>query len=360
MNVDESRTISLAAGSLARRPGRCERPSRWATGIGIAAVLFLSGALRCGGQSLFPALDNEGLLRTAASPAAFAEAAASVPLGYKTEDNAVSRTASEAANRKAAGMDPATGATVSTVASSSPVDSANADADAIEILPDAPEPQTAQDAQQGSRKPLVAASPKTVPVTTEKPVVSRYVKYVPAGAAAPQIHGREKLILGARDLYSVGNFAAMIFSAGWEQLTNGEPNYGTDRGAFGQRLGAAAIRETSQGILTDGVFSVMLHEDPRYFVLGPKYGLVHRTLYAITRPLVTRDSTNGHRTINGGLLLGYAGSAALTATYYPQSNRNFHDVASTFGGSIGGAALGFVVDEFYDQALELVHLKKKS
>jgi hypothetical protein len=230
-------------------------------------------------------------------------------------------------------------------ASSSAVESASTE------LPEEPQPQQA--------KPLVAASPKTVPVTTEKPVVGRYVKYIPADSAAPQIHGREKFILGARDLYSVGNFAAMFVSAGWEQMSNSEPNYGTDRGAFGERLGAAAIRETTEGIFTDGVFSVMLHEDPRYFVLGPQYGLIHRSLYAITRPLITRNSSNGHRTINVGLLLGYAASAALTNAYYPQSNRNFHDTMSTYGGSIGGAALGFAIDEFYDQALEAIHLKKK-
>ncbi|HEY5381361.1 MAG TPA: hypothetical protein VIJ65_03845 [Acidobacteriaceae bacterium] len=233
----------------------------------------------------------------------------------------------------------------------------------FEELPDAPLPQRSQDSQDsqdsGQRKPLVAASPKTVPTTTGKPVVGKYVKYIPADSAAPQIHGREKFILGARDLYSPGNFAAMFVSAGWEQMTNSEPNYGTDKGAFGERLGAAAIRETTEGIFTDGVFSVMLHEDPRYFVLGPRYGLVHRGLYAITRPLLTRDSSDGHRTINGGLLLGYAASAALTDTYYPQSNRNFHDTFSTYAGSIGGAALGFAIDEFSDQALEAIHLKKK-
>ncbi|HEX4154214.1 MAG TPA: hypothetical protein VHY48_01250 [Acidobacteriaceae bacterium] len=309
-------------------------------GAGAAAVLFLIGGLRCGAQSLFPALDNDGLLRAAASPAAFAEAAASAPL---LRSELAAGDANGAANAAASG---------------SPSSSSD---DMLSGLPDAPEPQNAQDSQQEpSQKPLVAASPKTVPVTTAKPVVGRYVKYIPADSAAPQIHGREKFILGARDLYSAGNFAAMLVSAGWEQLTNGSPNYGTDRGAFGERLGAAGIRETTEGIFTDGVFSVMLHEDPRYFVLGPEYGLVHRTLYAITRPLVTRNSSNGHKTINGGLLLGYAASTALTNAYYPQSNRNLRDNLSSYGGSIGGAALGFFVDEFYDQALEALHLKKKS
>jgi hypothetical protein len=221
-----------------------------------------------------------------------------------------------------------------------------------EVLPEEPRPQ-----DQGD-KPLVAAVPTTVPAKTSMPVAPLYSKYIPADMAAPQIHGREKLILGARDLYSLGNFGDMFVSAGWGQVWNGQPNYGTDRGAFGQRLGAAAIRETSEGILTDGVFSVMLHEDPRYFVLGPNFGFVHRTLYAVTRPLITRSSSDGHAMPNFALLLGYACAGALTNTYYPKSNRNFRDNISGYGESIGGSALGFAVDEFTSPLWKKLHLKK--
>jgi hypothetical protein len=276
-------------------------------------AVCMAAALPCRAQTTLPfqAFQGEQMLAAAERPEAFADAVRSRPLlkdATKTVDDA---------------------------------------------LPEAPTPQ------QADPKPLVAAKPTIVPVTTERPVVSRYSKYIPAGAAAPQIHGREKLILGARDLYSPGNFLDMVFSAGWGQLTNSQPNYGTNGDAFGKRVGAAAIRETSEGILTDGVFAVMLHEDPRYFVLGPKSGLMNRTLYAITRPLITRNSSDGHTTVNGAMLLGFAASAALTNTYYPKINRNFGDTARTFGGSLGGAAIGFSIDEFSGQVLEAVHLKKR-
>jgi hypothetical protein len=82
-------------------------------------------------------------------------------------------------------------------------------------------------------------------------------------------------------------------------------------------------------------------------------------LYAITRPLITKTDS-GKDTINGALLLGYASAAALSYTYYPSVNQNFRDTASTFGGSIGGAALGFVVSEFSSDVLQSLHLKKRS
>lgn len=189
-------------------------------------------------------------------------------------------------------------------------------------------------------------------------VAPRLTKYIPAGMTAQPITAHDKVLLGLRDLYSPLNFVAMVASAGYEHVVNGAPNYGTDRGAFGQRLGAAAIRESTQGLFTDTVFAPILHEDPRYFVQGSEHNVLYRTIYAGTRPLITRTD-HGHSTVNGALLAGYAASTALSYTYYPKINQNFNDMASAFGGSIGGAALGFVVSEFSDDLLRAVHLKKK-
>jgi hypothetical protein len=164
------------------------------------------------------------------------------------------------------------------------------------------------------------------------------------------------VLVGLGDLYSVENFAAIILSAGYEHVLNSEPNYGTDKGAFGERLGAAAIRETTQGVFSDMVFAPLFHEDNRYYQMGPAKNPVKRTLYAVTRPFITKTDA-GNSTVNGSLLAGYAAAAALTPAYYPQINRNFHDTASTFGSSIGGAALGFFVNEFSSDVLIALHLK---
>jgi hypothetical protein len=193
--------------------------------------------------------------------------------------------------------------------------------------------------------------------TTAGPVATIYTKYIPAGWAAQHITARDKMVIGIRDLYNPLNFAAIILTAGYEQALNGEPNYGVDRGAFGERLGAAGIRETTQGLFTDAVFAPILHEDPRYYVEGPQYGFFHRTIYAVTRPLITRTDS-GRSSVNGALLLGYAASSGLTYAYYPQINKNFADTAETFGGALGGAALGFFVSEFSTDVLVMLHLKK--
>lgn len=198
------------------------------------------------------------------------------------------------------------------------------------------------------------------PQTASKagPVAPKYTKYISAGFTAQPLTSHDKVILGARDLVSPFTIVGDIFSAGYAHVTNGEPNYGVDKGAFGERLGATAIRDASEGVFTDMVFSPLFHEDPRYYVEGPQYNLVHRTLYAVTRPLITR-SDSGKETVNAALLVGYASASALSYTYYPKINQNFKDTASTFGGSLAGAAIGFFVSEFSDDVLQALHLEKK-
>jgi hypothetical protein len=231
-----------------------------------------------------------------------------------------------------------------------PEDAAATFSGSAEGLPDAPSALAEGGGQQSQAMPP--------PRATHGPMVGQYTKYVPSGMSAPPLSQHDKFYLGLRDLYSPLNFIAMAASAGYSHLTNGEPNYGTDKGAFGERLGAAAIRESTQGFFTDSVFSPLLHEDPRYYIEGSQYNFFHRVVYAATRPLLSRTDS-GRSTINGALLLGYASSAALSYTYYPKINQNFHDTAATFGSSLGGAALGYVVSEFSDDVLRALHMHRK-
>jgi len=185
-----------------------------------------------------------------------------------------------------------------------------------------------------------------------------HMKYIPAGWTAQPITPHDKVLLGLKDLVSPLDALGMLTSAGYSFALKGEPNYGTDSGAFGETLGAAAIRETTEGIFTDTVFAPLLHEDPRYYVEGSKYGFFHRFAYAGTREIFTRTDA-GHSSVNGAMILGYAASSALSYTYYPKINKNFDDTAATMGGSLGGAAIGFLVSEFSDSVLQALHLEKK-
>jgi hypothetical protein len=178
------------------------------------------------------------------------------------------------------------------------------------------------------------------------------------GQIARPMTVHDKVVAGLKNSVSLFSVTGWFASAGWGQLTDGSPNYGTNSSAFGQRLGAAALRGTSSGLFSRVLFASIFHEDPRYYVMGRGHPFLKRVVYASTRPIITRTDS-GHSTPNFALFAGNAAGSALTVTYYPAMNTTFGEVAKTFGGSLGGSALGFVADEFIVDALVELHLKKK-
>lgn len=238
-------------------------------------------------------------------------------------------------------------------------------AEPVATLPDSP------GALASPAQPVFSSSLDTLPEAPEggaqsnkgtKPptgkVVGPYDKYIEPGEIAPKLTAHDKVVLGIKDAISPLSAAGWLISAGYEQATNGTPNYPQTGKGFAQRLGAAAARDASEGIFGDSILSPILHEDPRYYRMGPGHNFFKRATYSATRAIFVRTD-GGRQTINFGNLGGNLGGSALTQLYYPSVNRSFDEVAKTFGGSVGGSALGFLASEFFPDILQAVHLQKR-
>jgi hypothetical protein len=188
-------------------------------------------------------------------------------------------------------------------------------------------------------------------------IASRRDITIEPGQTAPPLSPHSKVVLGLRESFTLFSFIGWTASAEYSQLLNSSPNYGTDAGAYGERLGATSLRLISQNIIGHAVFDPVFHDDPRYYKMGSGHNIVARTFYAATRTLITK-SDDGRAHPNYSLLSGNLAGAALTNAYYPRVNRGFEQTAETFGNSLGGSAFGFVVTEFLDDALKLAHLQK--
>jgi hypothetical protein len=186
------------------------------------------------------------------------------------------------------------------------------------------------------------------------PEATRTQKYIKPGQIVPALTASDKALLGVKNAFTPFAASGWFASAGYSQVTNSSPNFGTDRGAFGQRLGAAAIRGSSENIFSDSVMANIFHEDPRYYQMGPAHNFFVRLVYSGTRPLLTRTDS-GRTTPNFAQLTGTMGGAALTNLYYPQGNRSVGQTMETFGGSVGGNALSDVVSEFYSSFIHMFH-----
>lgn len=196
------------------------------------------------------------------------------------------------------------------------------------------------------------------PAQVRQPVMaSRYDTFILPGQQAPSLRAKDKFWMGARDSISPFSIVGWFASAGFAHLVNGSPNYGTDTGAFGQRLGASVIRDATEDIFSTSIMANVFHEDPRYYKLGRGHSIGKRVVYAATRAIITRTDS-GRTTLNLALLSGNLAGSILTNAYYPPLNHGFNQTMQTFGSSVGGSALGFGVSEFLSDALIIVHLKK--
>jgi hypothetical protein len=223
-------------------------------------------------------------------------------------------------------------------------------------LPEAPSASS----QSPGKSPADPTAPAPVTVDSHFPFINLPLvpisdKCIEPGQPAPRLTAGGKIKVASEYAFSPFDAAGWFLSAGYSQIRNNPPNYGTDRGAFGQRLGAEALDDVSESFLGDALMSNLLHEDPRYYVLGQKRRFFERLFYASTRPLITKKD-DGASTPNFALLSGNLATAGLTNLYYPPINRGPIPTMKTFGTSVGGAALGDIGAEFYGDIVQLLHL----
>lgn len=231
-------------------------------------------------------------------------------------------------------------------------------------LPDAPTPiallSTAQqapppDAQQHTRPAPPQEEAGQLPVHrsyTASYRVSKWYGVIDPGVEVQKLTKHDKLMFWAHESITPTAWFPIVYSAGWGQLTNSDPKYGTDSAAFGERFGAAALRVTSFRFFCDSLFPVMTREDPRYF--RKAYGSIWaRGFYSASRVVITRSDA-GETTANYSSIAGHLSGSALTMTYYPAVSSNATVVFETFAWSIFGGAGGNVFLEFWPDVRDAV------
>jgi hypothetical protein len=222
-------------------------------------------------------------------------------------------------------------------------------------LPDAPTPQ----AQQTQAPPNGPVKPK--PLESLNPTANgtapRLAKYIEPGQQAQKLNGWQKIELSGWEQVQPYSVSTQILAAAWEHLLNGNPKYGSDKAGFGERIGAASIRQSSQAIFSDGLLPAVFHQDPRYYRKG-EGKIVDRVIYSATRVIIIRGDS-GKEQVNYSQIIGYAGASALTMTYYPAISATWHDTAEGYGISMVTAALGNQIHEFAPDLIALVRRKHK-
>lgn len=201
---------------------------------------------------------------------------------------------------------------------------------------------------------LPSPSPATVQdgPTPLKPA-RKYHRAVRPDEYALPLSAGGKLKLSILSRLTLGEAGATVIAAGFSQWRDSRPHFGTDSGAFGQRLGALAIKQTSQSFFTYGVFAAAFHDDPRYYILGDSKPIVRRAVTSALGIIIARKD-DGSRAINWPRFAGIAAATALTTAYYPAVDHGFGTESKAFTASLGTAVLNNEMHEFSGDLLHLL------
>ena len=140
----------------------------------------------------------------------------------------------------------------------------------LAALPDAPEPALAASSERSfagwqSQSPPAHAKPGAAsPIAHASREKRKWAQFVDPGEKVPPLYARDKWKFWLTQEFNWYSAAPEFISAGYGQLAD-TPDYGSDSGAFGEKLGAAFIRDATMRFFCGSMFPVMTHEDPRYY-----------------------------------------------------------------------------------------------
>jgi hypothetical protein len=216
-------------------------------------------------------------------------------------------------------------------------------------LPDAPRPAIELESSPAWSGQVIRAPgrPPAAPNPRARASLEarRWAQSVDPGETVPRLDARDKMEFWLHEELRPSAAVPAFVAAGYGQIFLNDPKYGSDSGAFGERLGAAALREASMRFFSSSLIPTFDGDDPRYF-RAASGSIWHRTAWAAEQAFVAqRDS--GRRAFNDSDIFGHLAAAALTPLYYPPKSRTAGVVMRVWGASIAGAAGNNLFLEFW-------------
>jgi hypothetical protein len=167
--------------------------------------------------------------------------------------------------------------------------------------------------------------------------------YVSYDQNAEPLTTKLKFELAAKVSFDPVTFFGVGIAASAEQAGN-HPNYPQGWKGFGERYGAVYTNGFTDIMIGGAILPSLLHQDPRYFYQGTGT-TKSRVLHALTTPFVTRGD-DGQRQPNYSTIGGDLGSAAISNSYYPASNRGVGLFLGNFFIATGQRAAANLAQEF--------------
>ena len=194
--------------------------------------------------------------------------------------------------------------------------------------------------------PAAAAEPVATPI--DKRIFGVLPNYRTASSdlEGSTITPKQKMTIAAKDSFDYPLVLVASAFAGLDQISNDDPSFGQGVKGYAHRLGAWYLDESMGNMMTEGIFPALLHQDPRYFRIGPAGGTIwHRATYAMTRVIIT-DKDGGRKQFNFSEWLGNASAVAISQAYHPD-NRTAVDATEFLFEQVATDAFSQVLKEFW-------------
>lgn len=168
------------------------------------------------------------------------------------------------------------------------------------------------------------------------------------------LSSREKFHVFVHHTYAPTTFISAAVSASFGEIRHNNMEYEAGLAGWGQRYGVELGTSETSVFFESFLFPTVLKQDPRYF-RAPTLPLMKRTLYSVTRVIITR-SDKGNETFNASRVLGSGVSEALSGLYVPGQRQGMRSIAGRAGFDLlSDAGLNLVREFWPDVRRKFLH-----
>jgi hypothetical protein len=212
------------------------------------------------------------------------------------------------------------------------------------LLPDAPQAQASSTASAQQTPP--AADAASGPKQTKRILfIIPNFRSVSADEKLPPTTTKEKFKITMQDSFDYSAFAEVAILSGVSEAENSVPQFGKGMGGYARYYWHGFADNTDGNLWVEFIVPTVAREDPRYYTLGHG-GVFHRTVYSVSRLLITRDN-NGKPTPNFSEIVGNGAAAGISGLYYPSAERGWTKTGQRWFLEVGIDGISNIVKEFW-------------
>lgn len=259
-------------------------------------------------------------------------------------------------------------------------------ADAVALLPEAPEPQVMTVQQPANPQPAnpcdvknIGASmaatgavratavstsrdetppgPRVVDVVEcvpHMPIIDWYARFL-SGPQVKALTPLQKAHLAARNLVDPFNLLTIFAEAGISVAANSHSPYGPGFNGWARNSGVSFTQDMTGEFFGTFLIPSIVHQDPHYHRM-PKATMKRRIAHAIYQIAWTQGD-NGKGMLNYADLLGFAIDDQISNLYVPGRETNASATASRYGIALATAPVDNFITEFVPDLASHIHVQ---